>query len=45
MGDILKLVASVEWIALGIIGFVKLRKWNKRFSDLHDELIKMIREG
>ena len=44
MGDILQLVASMEWIALGIIFFVKLRKWNKRFSELHDELLKTIRE-
>lgn len=44
MGDILQLIASMEWIALGIIGFVKLRKWNKRFSELHDELLKTIRE-
>ena len=44
MGDILQFVASMEWIALGIICFVKLRKWNKRFSELHDELLKTIRE-
>ena len=44
MGDLLKLVASMEWIALGIIAFMKLRKWNKRFSELHDELLKTIRE-
>ena len=44
MGETLQLVASLEWIALGIIAFVKLRKWNKRFSELHDELLKTIRE-
>ena len=44
MGDILQLIASMEWIALGIIVFVKLRKWNKRFLELHDELLKTIRE-
>ena len=44
MGETLQLVASLEWIALGIIVFVKLRKWNKRFSELHDELLKTIRE-
>ena len=44
MGDVLQFVASMEWIALGIIVFVKLQKWNKRFSELHDELLKTIRE-
>ena len=44
MEEILQLVAYLEWIALGIIGFVKLRQWNKRFSELHDELLKTIRE-
>lgn len=44
MGETLQLVASLEWIALGIIIFVRLRKWNKRFSGLHDELLKTIRE-
>ncbi len=44
MGETLQLVASLEWIALGIIVFAKLRKWNKKFSELHNELIKTIRE-
>ena len=38
MSEWLHLIASVEWIALGIIFFRGLRIWNKKFSDMYDEL-------
>lgn len=44
MRETLQLIVSLEWIALGIIGFVKIWKWNKKFSELHDELLKTIKE-
>lgn len=31
-------IASFMWIALAIIGFVSLHKWNERFSDLYNKL-------
>ena len=41
----LSVIADLEWIALGIIFFVGLRRWNKKLSILHDELKKSIEEG
>lgn len=38
MENLLKDIASVLWIALGVYCFLGLRKWNKRFSELYDEL-------
>lgn len=38
MADTLQLIASLEWVALGVIVFIRLKKWNKRFSELYDEL-------
>lgn len=45
MADALKLIASLEWIALGIVVFVKLKSWNKKLSEAHKELIKTIKEN
>ena len=38
MENLLQNIASVLWIVLGVCFFFGLRKWNKRFSELHDEL-------
>ena len=38
MENLLQDIASVLWIALGVYCFLGLRKWNKRFSELYDEL-------
>lgn len=38
MADILTLIAAAEWIVLGSIVAWKLRKWNKVFQDLYDDL-------
>ena len=38
MAEIAQTVASIEWIVLGVIVFVKLRQWNKRLSCLHDQM-------
>lgn len=38
MTDILKIIAAVEWMVLGLIVAWKLRKWNKAFQDLYDDL-------
>lgn len=44
MAEIAQAVASIEWIVLGVIVFVKLRKWNKRLSELHDQMKVNIEE-
>lgn len=33
-----KIVTALLWIVLGVYCFFGLRKWNKRFSELYDEL-------
>lgn len=38
MADTIKLVASIEWLALGIIVYWLLKKWDRRFSDLYKEM-------
>lgn len=38
MPEIVQAVASIEWIILGAIVFVKLRGWNRRLSELHEKM-------
>lgn len=38
MATILQNFASGLWFALGVYGFCSLRKWNKRFNELYEEL-------
>ena len=38
MADILTIIAAVEWMVLGLIVLWKLKKWNKSFQDLYDDL-------
>lgn len=38
MENLLQNIASWLWIALGVYCFFGVRKWNKRFSELYDEL-------
>ena len=38
MENLLQNIASVLWIVLGVYCFFVLTMWNKRFSDLYDEL-------
>lgn len=40
MVDILTLIAAIEWIALGILVFWKLKGWNKKMSDLYEDMKK-----
>lgn len=44
MAETLKMIASIEWMAIGVLVLFGIRKWNKRFSKLHDELKKGIEE-
>ena len=34
--------ATVIWIGIGIYGVICIRKWDKKFSELHDRLAKSI---
>ena len=38
MENLLQDIASGLWIVLGIQVLVWLKRWNKKFSDLYDEL-------
>ena len=38
MENLLQNIASGLWIVLGVCFFFGLRKWNKRFSELYDEM-------
>ena len=38
MENLLGNIAGGLWIVLGVYCFFGLRKWNKRFSELYDEL-------
>ena len=38
MENLLGNIANGLWIVLGVYCFFGIRMWNKRFSDLYDEL-------
>ena len=38
MKNILEFIAEIEWIVLGVLVFWRLHHWNRRFSELYDEL-------
>lgn len=38
MENLMQNIACGLWIVLGVYCFFGLRKWNKRFSELYDEL-------
>ena len=38
MENLLQNFASGLWIVLGVYCFFELRTWNKRFSELYDEM-------
>lgn len=42
MSDILTSIAAIEWIVAGGLVLWRLRHWNRRFSELYDELRKEI---
>lgn len=38
MATIFQNVASVLWLALGVYALYLLRKWDKKFNELYEEL-------
>ena len=44
MAELLHNIAALAWLALAVWAFIKMRRWNKLFSELYDELKKGILE-
>lgn len=44
MNEILSIISSIEWIALGILVFVKLRKLYKHANECLTDLEREIRD-
>lgn len=44
MAEIMQNIASLTWLILAIIFYIRMKQWNKRFSDLYDDLKNKIRE-
>ena len=45
MTDTLELIASIEWIALGVLVFWRLRHLNKRMSQVLDEIEELYKDA
>ena len=43
MADIMQNIASIVWLILAVVVFIRLKQWDKQFSELYDELKKEIR--
>ena len=44
MSEFSTFIASVEWIVLGLLFLHILRKWNRKFSELYDDLKEEIKK-
>lgn len=40
MADILTIIAAVEWMALGLLVLWKLKGWNRKMEELHEDMKK-----
>lgn len=38
LADLLTNIAATAWLILSMYTFFSMRKWNKRFSELYEEL-------
>ena len=38
MSETFEIIAAFMWIVLAVIAFIEIRKWNKRFSDLYENM-------
>lgn len=43
MANIMQNIASIVWLVLAVVLFVRVKHWDKQFSELYDELKKEIR--
>ena len=44
MSNLLQAIASLEWMALGVMFLTGLIKWNKKLASMYDELQKQFEE-
>lgn len=35
MAEMFQTIAALMWMALSVVAFIEIRKWNKRFFDLY----------
>ena len=46
IGDIATTVSAVLWMALAIYGFAEVHKWDVKFEELHETILRdMEKEG
>lgn len=38
MAETFQTIAALMWMALSVVAFIGIRKWNKRFSDLYESM-------
>ena len=38
MAEMFQTIAALMWMALAVVAFIGIRKWNKRFSDLYESI-------
>lgn len=38
MAETLQTIAALMWMALAVVAFIGIHKWNKRFSDLYESI-------
>ena len=38
MAETFQTIAALMWMALSVVTFIGIRKWNKRFSDLYESM-------
>ena len=43
IADLLKNIAATAWLALSMYAFFSMRKWNRRFSELYEELKREVK--
>lgn len=43
MANIMQNIASIVWLVLAVVVFIRLKQWDKKFSALYDELKEQIR--
>lgn len=44
MANTMQTIASVAWLVLCVLVYIRLRQWNKKLGELYDELRRTIEE-
>ena len=45
MAELLQNITCIAWLILAVKTFIGVRRWNKSFSELYDELRRQIEDG